>query len=233
MPANLEKAHRQFDEGKYKQAIKTLWYAERDVRVDDDMEGAQNLLDLAEALHEVTTGSAQRDCDDLARNVRGFLDCVRDGDDVAPAPPREESRPSAWPLVLYGMVVAGAVALFLWAQQASSVSHALTLSLEGQQPTLLRQGDADMIEAVCIGLIIGCVVGFIIQVVRFSKATPATSSASPAPVAVSATPTAPQAVTTDQSSSADALRSLNALKDDGLVTDEEYVAKRAEILARI
>ena len=53
-------------------------------------------------------------------------------------------------------------------------------------------------------------------------------------VAASATPTVPQVITVNQSpGAADALRNLNKLKDDGLVTDEEYEAKRAEILARL
>lgn len=234
MPTNLDRARQQFDEGKYKQAVETLWYAQAEVRMADDMEGAQDLLDLAKALHEVTNGSAQRDCDQLAQSAREMLHRGTYGGEAVSAPTREESRPAAWPLVIYGMVAAGAVALFLWAQQASSVSHAITATLEGQHPTLLKQSDANVLEAVCIGLVIGCVVGFVIQAVRFSKATPAASAESPAIVASGAPLAAPQATKVDESpGAADALRDLKTLKDEGLVTDDEYAAKRTEILSRL
>ena len=69
------------------------------------------------------------------------------------------SRPAIWPLVLYGVVAAGAVALLLWARNASSLQHALTTG------TMLDPGQAQLLEAVCIGVIIGAVVGFAIQIV--------------------------------------------------------------------
>lgn len=137
------------------------------------------------------------------------------------------AKPSTWPLVLYGVLAAGAVWGFLWARSASSLEHALKT---GQ---ILKQGDADLIQAVCIGLIIGAVVGIVIQSIRFAKATPNVE----APMAVTPSPFVPKepslAPSSDHEDMAEALRKLTALKEEGLVTDEEFAAKKAEILSRL
>jgi len=60
----------------------------------------------------------------------------------------------------------------------------------------------------------------------------------PAPVPTSVAPVAapaaaPITLPVPVTGTADALRSLNELKDQGLVSDEEYAAKRTEILSRL
>ena len=59
---------------------------------------------------------------------------------------------------------------------------------------------------------------------------PAPVPTSVAPVVAPAAPITPPVQVTG---TADALRSLNELKEEGLVSDEEYAAKRTEILNRL
>ena len=68
-----------------------------------------------------------------------------------------------------------------------------------------------------------------------SRATAAPSAAPPAPAPKPAAP-APSpasAPTTSAAASADAIKQLGELRDQGLLTPEEFEAKKAEILARI
>jgi hypothetical protein len=48
-----------------------------------------------------------------------------------------------------------------------------------------------------------------------------------------ATPVVPQGSPTDTSSPLETLRTLKQLRDEGLITDEEYEAKRVEVLQRM
>jgi hypothetical protein len=66
MSTMLDKARQQFEAGKYKAAVASLWDVEHEVRGGDDIEGAQALLDLASALREQTAGRLRADCDALS-----------------------------------------------------------------------------------------------------------------------------------------------------------------------
>ncbi len=74
MSATLDKARQQFEAGKYKAAVSTLWSVERDIRGGGDPEGAQSLLDLASGLREKTSGGVRDECDALANYARKALD---------------------------------------------------------------------------------------------------------------------------------------------------------------
>jgi hypothetical protein len=126
-------------------------------------------------------------------------------------------RPAAskWPFVLVGMVAAGSLALFLWAR------------------TMLNQLDAKVIESACVGLFIGAVVGFVIRIVRYSKALPTLVAAGASEASVPAA-SEPQVGDADAPSDvAVALRKLVDLRGQGLITESDYAAKKDEILARL
>ena len=74
MSTMLDKARREFEAGKYKAAVSTLWDVEREVRGGDDIEGAQGLLDVASALREQAAGKFRGDCDALCGYARKALD---------------------------------------------------------------------------------------------------------------------------------------------------------------
>jgi hypothetical protein len=83
MSTMLDKARQQFEAGKYKAAVASLWDVEQEVRGGDDIEGAQALLDLASALREQTAGRLRADCDALSGYAHKALDQgVRHGTDL-------------------------------------------------------------------------------------------------------------------------------------------------------
>ncbi len=65
----LDQASAQFESGKYKAAIATLWSAEANLRGSDDADGALRMLHLVSKLHEVTKGGLRDQCEELARQA--------------------------------------------------------------------------------------------------------------------------------------------------------------------
>jgi hypothetical protein len=65
----LDQASSQFESGKYKASVVTLWQAEVLLRGSDDADGAFRLLELASKLREVTKGSLRDQCDQLVRRA--------------------------------------------------------------------------------------------------------------------------------------------------------------------
>jgi hypothetical protein len=56
MPKTLDKARQQFEAGKYKPAVRTLWELECEVRGGDDTEGAQGLVSRAPLIVSLVMG---------------------------------------------------------------------------------------------------------------------------------------------------------------------------------
>jgi hypothetical protein len=79
----LDKARQQFADGKYRQAVRTLWVVESNARADPDQ--AQGLLDLASAIRKAADERrVTRDCDLLIGYARTALERLsRQADDPA------------------------------------------------------------------------------------------------------------------------------------------------------
>lgn len=67
--APLDEASSQFEAGRFKEAVATLWTVEANLRGSDDSTGALRMLELVSKLHEVTKGGLRRQCDELAQQA--------------------------------------------------------------------------------------------------------------------------------------------------------------------
>lgn len=142
--------------------------------------------------------------------------------------PRKTSK---WPLGLVGGVAAAAA--FFWLRNVSSADHAM---MTGWQ---LSRSAADVLEAVAVVVFLTAIEAFVVRIIRDSKATPkpvATNSprakAPPRPSArvADASASSPKDATPDVAA---ALRKLADLRDQGLITESDFAAKKEEILRRL
>lgn len=65
----LDEASSQFEAGRYRDAIATLWTVEANLRGSDDSAGALRMLEIVSELHEVTKGGQRKQCEELAQQA--------------------------------------------------------------------------------------------------------------------------------------------------------------------
>jgi len=234
MSALIEKARRQFEAGKHRSMVTTLWYVEAEVRRDPDPESARELLDLALTLREHTSsGRVARECDSLARSAQEILDAgqrtaVPGSSPMATIPPPKSNTAVPPPksntaaLIILSIVAAACLILFLYVRTLTTVSHAL---LAGWY---LKEGPALIMQVVLIAIFFLCVGLAIRSVVRMANSgSRGTTIEGPFPTGQIGPNSGPLG---DATLASQRLRELASLHEQGLISDEEFASKRAAIL---
>ncbi len=143
--------------------------------------------------------------------------------------------------VVFAAVIA-AVSLvgIFWVRSVMTLEHGLRTGW------MIKEGAGTVIQLVLVVLFALCALGIIRSVSKSSAARVAAAPpVAPVPAEAAQPPQAAAAVGADAagadaagtdaavSAGADALRELATLRDEGVITEEEFVAKKAELLAKM